>query len=204
MTVDEHTGVHRYTFNHSEDARLSLDVTSAAGNNSCTDGFASFDEKTEILTGGAVLRAVFSERYDGLPVYFAAKANKEIKSCTITGDETNLIADLNFGSLENESVELKVGISFVSVENAVLNLNEETKYLDFDKVREKTLANWEKHLSQIKIESTDTEIKKNFYTSLYHTMIMPTNFTDLNGEYLGFDKQVHTAEGYTYRSDMSL
>ncbi len=204
MTADEHTGVHRYTFNHSKDARLSLDVTSAAGNNSCTDGFASFDEETGILTGGAVLRAVFSERYDGLPVYFAAKADKEIKSCIITGDETNLIADLNFDSLENDSVELKVGISFVSVENAMLNLQEETKGLDFDGVREKTLKNWEKHLSAIKIESTDTEIKKNFYTALYHTMIMPTNFTDLNGEYLGFDKKIHTADGYTYRSDMSL
>ena len=204
MTSDEHTGVHRYTFNHSKDARLSFDVTSAAGNNSCTGGFASFDEKSGILTGGAVLWAVFSERYEGLPVYFAAKANKEIKSCTITGDETNLIADLNFGSLKNESVELKVGISFVSVENAMLNLEEETKGLDFDKVREKTLANWEKHLSAIKITSEDEEIKKNFYTALYHTMIMPTNFTDLNGEYLGFDKKAHTAEGYTYRTDMSL
>ena len=204
MTADEHTGVHRYTFNHSKDARLSLDVTSAAGNNGCTDGFASFDEKTGLLTGGAVLRAVFSERYDGLPVYFAAKADKEIKACTISGDDTNLIADMNFGSLENESVELKVGISFVSVENAILNLEEETKGLDFDGVREKTLENWENHLSSIKIESEDEEIKKNFYTSLYHTMIMPTNYTDLNGEYLGFDKEVHKAEGYTYRSDMSL
>ena len=204
MTADEHTGVHRYTFNHSKDARLSLDVTSAAGDNGCTDGFASFDEKTGVLTGGAVLRAVFSERYDGLPVYFAAKANKEIKSCKITGDETNLVADLNFGSLENESVELKVAVSFVSEENAMFNLENETKDLDFDKVREKTLAKWENHLSKIKIESTDEEIKKIFYTSLYHTMIMPTNFTDLNGEYLGFDKKVHTAEGYTYRSDMSL
>ncbi len=204
MTADEHTGVHRYTFNHSKDARLSLDVTSAAGDNGCTDGFAEFDEKTGILTGGAVLRAVFSERYDGLPVYFAAKANKEVKKCEITGDKTNLIADLNFGSLENESVELKVAISFVSVENAMFNLENETKDLDFDKVREKTLAKWENHLSKIKIESTDEEIKKIFYTSLYHTMIMPTNFTDLNGEYLGFDKKVHTAEGYTYRSDMSL
>lgn len=204
MTADEHTGVHRYTFNHSKNARLSLDVTSAAGDNGCTNGFASFDEKTGVLTGGAVLRAVFSERYDGLPVYFAAKANKEIKSCKITGDETNLVADLNFGSLENESVELKVAISFVSVENAKFNLENETKDLDFDKVREKTLKNWENHLSKIKIESTDEEIKKIFYTSLYHTMIMPTNFTDLNGEYLGFDKKVHTADGYTYRSDMSL
>ena len=204
MTADEHTGVHRYTFNHSKDARLSLDVTSAAGNNSCTDGFADFNEKTGILTGGAVLRAVFSERYDGLPIYFAAKANKEIKKCEITGDKTNLIADLNFGSLENESVELKVAVSFVSEENAMFNLENETKDLDFDKVREKTLKNWENHLSKIKIESTDEEIKKIFYTSLYHTMIMPTNFTDLNGEYLGFDKKVHIADGFTYRTDMSL
>ena len=173
MTADEHTGVHRYTFNHSKDARLSLDVTSAAGDNGCTNGFASFDKETGILTGGAVLRAVFSDRYDGLPVYFAAKANKDIKSCEITGDETNLIADINFGSLENESVELKVAISFVSVENAKYNLENETKDLDFDKVREKTLENWENHLSNIKIESTDTEIKRIFYTALYHTMIMP-------------------------------
>ena len=204
MTADQHTGVHRYTFNHSKDARLSLDVTSAAGDNGCTEGFASFDEETGILTGGAVLRAVFSERYDGLPVYFAAKANKDIKSCTISGDAENLVADINFGSSENESIELKVGISFVSVENAMLNLQEETADLDFDGVRKKTLDNWENHLSAIEIESTDVEIKKNFYTALYHTMIMPTNFTDLNGEYLGFDKAVHVAEGYTYRSDMSL
>lgn len=204
MTADQHTGVHRYTFNNSKDARLSLDVTSAAGDNGCTDGFASFDEDTGLLTGGAVLRAVFSERYDGLPVYFAARADKKIKCCSISGDESNLIADINFGSLENESVELKVAISFVSVENAKLNLEEETKGLNFDGVHKKTLADWEKHLSSIKFESTDTEIKKTFYTALYHTMIMPTNYTDLNGEYLGFDKKTHTAEGYTYRSDMSL
>ena len=204
MTADEHTGVHRYTFNHSENARLSLDVTSAAMNRRCKGGFASFNEETEILTGGAILNAVFSGRYNGLPVYFAAKANKKIKSCTISGDESNLVADMNFGSLENESVELKVGISFVSVENAMLNLQEETKELDFDGVREKSVASWEKKLSKIKIKSGDEAIKKNFYTALYHTMIMPTNFTDLNGEYLGFDKTVHTATGYTYRSDMSL
>ncbi|MBR5441739.1 MAG: GH92 family glycosyl hydrolase [Clostridia bacterium] len=204
MTADQHTGVHRYTFNHSENARLSLDVTSAAGDNRCTDGFASFDEEAGLLTGGAVLRAVFSDRYDGLPVYFAARADKKIKSCTITGDDTNLIADISFGSLQNESVELKVAISFVSVENALLNLEEETKDLDFDGVHKKTLADWEKHLSSIKIKSADEDIKKAFYTALYHTMIMPTNYTDLNGEYLGFDKKTHTAEGYTYRSDMSL
>ncbi len=204
MTATEHTGVHRYTFNHSKDARLSLDVTSAFNNRYSEKGFAEYDEETGILTGGAELHAAFSDRYDGLPCYFALKADKEIKSCTISGDETNLIADINFGDLKDESVEIKVGISFVSVENALLNLETETEGLDFDGVRQKTVDSWENHLSLIDIESTDEDIKTTFYTNLYHTMVMPTNFTDVNGEYLGFDKQVHTAEGYTYRTDLSL
>ena len=204
MTADQHTGVHRYTFNHSEDARLSLDVTSAFNNRHANKGFAEYNAETGIITGGAELHAAFSDRYDGLPCYFALEADKEIKECKITGDENDLKVDINFGSLKNESVEVKVGISFVSVENALENLQKETEGLDFDGVQQKTVDEWDKHLSQVKIESADEEIKKTFYTALYHTMIMPTNFTDLNGEYLGFDKQVHTADGYTYRSDMSL
>lgn len=204
MTADEHTGVHRYTFNHSKDARLSLDVTSAAANNSCDSGFAEYDEETGIITGGAVVYAQFSGRYDGLPCYFALKADKEIKECKIEGSETDLTVDINFGNLENESVEVKVGISFVSAENALLNLEEETGNLDFDGVVAKTVNNWESHLLKIDANSTDADVMTTFYTALYHTMIMPTDFTDVNGEYLGFDKETHTADGYTYRSDMSL
>ncbi len=204
MTADQHTGVHRYTFNHSKDARLSLDVTSAMNNRHSEKGFAEYDEETGIITGGAELHAAFSDRYDGLPCYFALKADKEIKECKIVGDENDLKVDINFGDMKDESIEIKVGISFVSAENALLNLETETKDLDFDGVRQKTVDSWEEHLSKIKVTSTDEDIKTIFYTSLYHTMIMPTNFTDVNGEYLGFDKQVHTADGYTYRSDMSL
>ncbi|MBO5858602.1 MAG: glycoside hydrolase family 92 protein, partial [Clostridia bacterium] len=112
--------------------------------------------------------------------------------------------DLNFGSLNNDNVEIKVGISYVSEENALLNLEAEAGQLDFDGVRENAAADWEESLSVIKISSDDDEIMTTFYTALYHSMIMPTNFTDVNGEYLGFDKQVHVAEGYTYRTDMSL
>ncbi len=204
MTADQHTGVHRYTFNHSKDARLSLDVTSAFNNRHANKGFAEYDEETGIIMGGAELHAAFSDRYQGLPCYFALKADKEIKNCTITGDENDLKVDINFGDIKDTPVEVKVGISFVSKENALENLEEETKGLDFDSVRQKTVDDWDKHLSLIKMDSADKDIKTTFYTGLYHTMIMPTNFTDVNGEYLGFDKQVHSAEDYTYRSDMSL
>ena len=204
LTADEHTGVHRYTFGSSKDARLSLDVSSYAGNSRVKNSFAEYDAETGLITGGCLLFAQFSGRYDGLPVYFAAKADKEIKECKITGDETDLKVDLNFGNIQNDAVELQVGISFVSTENALLNLEAETGGLTFDEVRANAFADWEKELSLIKIETPDEDIKTIFYTSLYHTMIMPSNVTDVNGEYLGFDKEVHTAEGYTYRSDMSL
>ncbi len=204
MTSTVHTGIHRYTFKDSDDARLYIDVTSASANRVSTNGHAEYDEETGLITGGCLLSGAFASRYDGLPVYFAAVTDKPVVSCEIISDENGCGIDLNFGSLNGESVEMKVGISFVSTENAKLNLETETDGLDFDAVREKAVEDWEERLSVIKIGTDDEEIKKIFYTALYHTMIMPTNFTDVNGEYLGFDKQTHVADGYTYRSDMSL
>ena len=204
LTADEHTGVHRYTFNDSDDARLYIDVTSASANKKSKDGKVTYDEETGVISGSCIIDGQFSGRFDGLPAYFAAVADKPIVSYEITEGDADCGIDLNFGSLKNESVELKLGISFVSVENAMLNLKAETDGLDFDAVRKNAAADWEERLSSVKIETEDNEIKKVFYTALYHAMIMPSDFTDANGEYLGFDKQVGVAEGYTYRTDMSL
>ncbi len=204
LTATNHAGVHRYTFNQSDDARLFIDITSTAGNYPAEKGFVDYDEETGMLTGGCEIHAAFSDRYEGLPVYFAAKADKEIVSYEITGDESDLGIDINFGDIKGESVELKLAVSFVSVENAKLNLDAETDGLGFDDVRIKAVETWDDKLSVIRINSSDEEIMKVFYTALYHSMIMPTDFTDVNGEYLGFDKQVHIADGYTYRTDMSL
>ena len=204
LTATAHTGVHRYTFGSSKDARLSIDVSSFAGNSRVEKSFAEYDEETGLITGGTVLHAQFSGRYDGLPIYFAAKVNKDIKEVKIKGDETDLKVDVNFGDIKDSAVELRLGISFVSVENALLNLETEVGEKTFDDVRAEAQAQWEDELSLIKIDSADKDIKTIFYTSLYRTMIMPSDITDANGEYLGFDKQVHVADGYTYRSDMSL
>lgn len=202
MTAAVHTGVHRYSFFSSQDAHLYIDASSAAGNRTSKDAYAKYDEESGIISGGCLLMGNFAGRFDGLPAYFAAVASKPVVSYEITDGGI----DLNFGSLNNDCVEIRIGISFVSEENAMLNLKAETENLtlDFDDVRENAAAEWEKALSVIKIDSDDKEIKTNFYTALYHSMIMPTDFTDVNGEYLGFDKQVHVAEGYTYRTDMSL
>ncbi|MBQ8575907.1 MAG: GH92 family glycosyl hydrolase [Clostridia bacterium] len=204
LTADTHTGVHRYTFNNSKDARLYLDVTSVVAGRWSSGGFVDYDEDTGLITGGCTIHGAFSDRYDGLPVYFAATADRPVKSYEISGDESDLGIDLNFGEMKNESIELKLAVSFVSVENAKLNLEAETDGLTFDDVRNNAVADWEERLSSIRINSTDDEIMTVFYTALYHSMIMPTDFTDVNGEYLGFDKETHVADGYTYRTDMSL
>ena len=204
MTATAHAGVHRYTFGTIKNARLSIDVSSYAGNSKVEDSYAEYDAETGIITGGCNLFAQFSGRYDGLPVYFAAKTSKAAEKVEIKGGSDDLKVDINFGSIKNEAVELYVGISFVSAENALLNLEEEVGSKTFDDVRNEAQAQWEDELSLIRIESADEEIKTIFYSSLYHTMIMPSDATDVNGEYLGFDKEVHTADGYTYRTDMSL
>ncbi len=201
MTADIHTGVHRYSFFTANDAHLYIDSASAAGNRTSSNAYAKYDEESGIITGGCLLNGNFASRFECLPAYFAAVASKPVKAYEITDGGI----DLNFGNLNNGNVEIKIGISYVSEENALLNLKAETENLtlSFDDVRKNAAADWEESLSVIKIDGND-EIKTNFYTALYHSMIMPTNFTDVNGEYLGFDKQVHVAEGYTYRTDMSL
>lgn len=199
MTADIHTGVHRYSFYTTDDAHLYIDATSAAGNRTSANAYTKYDEESGIITGGCLLWGNFAGRYDGLPAYFAAKTSKSVESYEITDSGI----DLNFGNLNNSNVEIKVGISYVSEENALLNLEAEAGNLDFDGVRKNAAADWEEALSVIKVDGND-DIKTNFYTALYHSMIMPTNFTDVNGEYLGFDKQVHVADGFTYRTDMSL
>ncbi len=204
LTSDVHTGIHRYTFNNSSDARLFIDVTSTAGNYGANSGFADVDKENGIITGGCVINAAFSSRYDGLPVYFAAVTDKEIKSYSVTGNESDLGVNLNFGNLNGESIEMKLAISFISTDNAMENLVAETDGLSFDDVKLNALNEWEDRLSVIDIETDDEDIKTVFYTALYHSMIMPTNFTDVSGEYLGFDKNVYMADGFTYRSDMSL
>ena len=200
MTATEHTGYQRYTFNTSRDAKLYIDASSTLSDCTTENAVISVNEDERTVTGEVTVNGGFSGRFDGLKVYYYAEFDKPLKSFEMNGESG---VSLNFGNIKNSPVTLRAGISFVSAENAKGNLYAEAEEKDFDAVRKDADSLWNKELSKIKI-SADNEIKENFYTALYHTMIMPTDFTDYNGEYVGFDKKVHTADGYTYRTDMSL
>jgi len=113
-----------------------------------------------------------------------------------------------------KALHLKVGISFVSVANAEMNLEKEIPGWDFDKVRSEAYAAWNEKLAHIVVSGGDDERRKSFYTALYHAFLHPSIFNDVNGEYLGFDGKIHNSHGRTqyanysgwdiYRSEVQL
>ena len=122
---------------------------------------------------------------------------------TASGDDVGV--DLTFAQGDARStVELKLAISFVSLKNARENLESEAGADNFDQVLAKARQSWEETLSRVRIAGGSDKQQAIFYTALYHSFIMPTAFNDVNGEYPGFDGQVHQASGFTYFTDMSL
>lgn len=91
-----------------------------------------------------------------------------------------------------EQVLMKVAISYVSIEGARKNLAAELPGWDFDKVRADAKAAWNKELSKIEVSGGTDDQTTTFYTALYHTMIQPNIFNDVDGNYLGMDKKVHS------------
>ena len=115
----------------------------------------------------------------------------------------NIKAILNFETKQNEKVLIKVGISAVSIENALRNLSNEIPDWDFDEVLAKTQAEWRSKLSTIAVSAPE-ETKNIFYTAFYHSLLAPCLYNDVNGEYLGSDKKVHTTQDFSNYTVMSL
>ena len=105
----------------------------------------------------------------------------------------------NFETKENEQILFKSGISFVSIEGARKNLEQEIADWNFDVVKEATKKQWNDMLATIRVKGGTEEQKRIFYTALYHTMIDPRNFTDVDGHYIGGDGKIHTSIGFTKR-----
>lgn len=99
----------------------------------------------------------------------------------VVGDSIGGYFSYDFDS--PQQVEMYVGISYVSIENARENLEKETENTDFDAIYAETKKAWNNKLSRIEVEGNDKDDKINFYTALYHTQIHPNILNDVNGEY---------------------
>ena len=113
-------------------------------------------------------------------------------------------AALKFNNPNNEPIIIKIGISPVDEAGAKRNLETEIGDKTFEQVKQEAQAIWESQLEKIVIESENTDYKTNFYTALYHTMIAPNIYQDVDGRYRGMDLEIHQTDDFDYYTVFSL
>lgn len=198
FTVTERAGLHRYSFPEGGENNLIINL-----------GFAiNWDKpyKTELnavdsllVTGSRLSHGWAADQH----VYFAARFSKPMSDIKVgkVGGEGRTVGVLKFS---DKQVMVKVGISSVSIENAIANLDASLAGWDFEATQLAASDAWEKELSKIKIQSNDSVQKTIFYTSLYHTMVAPALFSDSNGEFKGTKGDAQKADGYNRYTVFSL
>ena len=162
------------------------------------------------------------------PIYFVMKVNKQPASCglwkkqrpmvgaeadwdpdqgryklytkygkDLAGDDIGVF--MNFATKQGETVEVQMGVSFVSIENARQNMEAELKGKDFEKVRAEASSKWADALGRILVEGGTKDQKTVFYTALYHMLIHPNLLNDVNGQYPALETdKILTTKGQRY------
>lgn len=210
MTATNRVGLHRYTFPASENAAVVFDLQ----NGGC------WDKATETFIEACGDKALRGYRYSrgwarDQRIYFYAEFSKPFGDLHIhSEDYMPLFAKADFGATEGEQVMLKVALSPVSMEGAQKNLQAELPDWNFEAVAAEADRLWNEELAKIKVQTADKEAQKVFYTALFHAMIAPATFCDVDGGYRGADGQIYSDPGYgtyttfslwdTYRAAMPL
>jgi predicted alpha-1,2-mannosidase len=217
LTAGERAGILRFTFPASDGASIMTDLSHVIGSWNVAESRVRIEDGSTI-TGFHLINGWAKERY----LYFAARYSRPFDDTEIikagkpviyntyrfrshleaAGTNLQFFAKFNKTS-PGEVIEVKVAVSAVSAANALQNLDAEIPDWDFDKVESATKTKWDEVLSKIQIEGSE-EQKETFYTSIYHASLAPNLYEDADGEYRGFDQNIHKAEGFTEYSVFSL
>jgi predicted alpha-1,2-mannosidase len=194
LTATERTGLHRYRYTAGRPARLILDLA----------------HRDRVLDSR--IRVVNDHEIEGMrrstgwardqQVYFVARFSRPIEKAELALDGVvvpgadalrgaDVRARFDFGA--GGELLLRVGISAVDIEGARSNLNEEQAERAFADVRAAATASWEAALGRIDVEGAGAAEREVFYTALYHAMIAPNAWSDVDGRYRGMDGEVHDA-----------
>ncbi|MGY5747378.1 GH92 family glycosyl hydrolase [Vibrio antiquarius] len=208
LSATKRVGLHKYTFADGADRNVKFDLGHTLMNNngkSLKNKVEVVDEYT--IRGRKTSTGWFQgQDHQGQDIFFYAKFNQPIAKALLgeqdleptremrngavySGDD--LTAYLNFGTGE-DPIEIRVGISPVNWQGAQKNLEAEAPSFDLAKVKEDAEYAWAEKLAKIKVEGgTDAE-KTNFYTGMYHMMIAPIEFYDVDGQYVDMLGTVRT------------
>ncbi len=210
LTADLRTAFHRYTFNDGDDQSLILDLGYTVNWDKTVDSKITIEDKYTVSgfrhsTGWAKNQKVyyvlqFSKSINGYDLY---KGNTKVeKSNTVRDTATSV--QLFFNEVIKNQLEVKVGISSVSVENAKKNISEHKNNFEFDSVKKRSETSWENVLSRITVDTEVDSLKTIFYTALYHSQIAPVTYSDNNGAFRKENDSILYANDYTAYSTLSL
>lgn len=219
LTVTPRVGVHRYSFPKSNNANIIIDLTHR---DEVIDSAITFVGDREI-EGFRRSKAWAKDQ----SVYFVARFSKPFQSCGIsnagrssrrdTPSDTDksgfsgfhasgkdIKAFATFKTYSGESIVVKVGISAVSSGGARKNLDVEAAGKHFFKIKQQARETWKRALSKITVKNGSDAQKRIFYSALYHALLNPNLFTDIDCRFRGRDLNIHRADGCDYYTVFSL
>lgn len=222
LTATPRVGIHKYTFPNGENGHLILDLVHSIYN---YDGKVLWStmrvENDTLVTGYRITNGWARTNY----TYFAISFSQPIVDYGYTDKEKvvyngfwrrfqleknfpeingrKIVAYLNFNTAKDSELTVKVALSPVSMDGALKNLRAEASGRDFNQIAEAVRTDWNDELKRFEIQGTNDQ-KTMFYTSLYHTMINPSVYMDVDGQYRGLDHNIHKADGFTNYTIFSL
>jgi predicted alpha-1,2-mannosidase len=208
LTATRRAGMHRYTFPEAPKATLIVDVGHELGREHPGESLVRIVADDEVEG---------YKQLDGTRVYFSARLSRpaDYYGTFDAGYRTpesrqrvypykdeergqNVGAFLDYRTGAGESIQVKVGLSYVGLEGARANLEAEIPGWDFDAVRARARAAWSEWLDRVRIRDPSEEHKTIFYTALYHTLLAQYISQDVDSRYFGMDGEVHVAEGFDF------
>ena len=199
LTVSKRSGIHKYTFQKDSKQIVILDL----------------EHRDEVI--GSELNIINGKRIYGHRnskawaenqklFYFIefSKAFDKVVYLNNKSEGQNVKAAFIFNNKNDNTIKVKIGISSVDYSGAEKNLLNEIGNKTFEQIKTEAQNTWEKQLEKIVIETPNQDYKTNFYTSLYHTMIAPNLYQDIDGRYRGMDLKIHQTKDFEYYTVFSL
>ena len=212
LTATKRVGFHKYTFPKSETPQILIDMYHGISwNDTPLDDVFLKQENDSVISGYRHSTGWAEDQH----VYFSAVFSKPILRFEQheefeTTNPQKVLSKKLFGKAyfapmeEGEEIFVKVALSPVSVENAKMNLRAELPGWDFEQTIADADKAWNEQLNKVIIKADDKSVLTTFYTALYHTMVAPSVFADVNGDYWGTDKKVHTGNDFINHTTLSL
>ncbi|MEG0807294.1 MAG: GH92 family glycosyl hydrolase [Alistipes sp.] len=213
LTSTERVGLHQYTFPQSDEAAVVIDLENGTCWDAPTEGYL------EVINSHTVCGYRNSKGWaNDQRIFFVAEFSKPFSKFELFAPDSltngacavkqlkgeRIYGKALFETTEGETISVKVALSPVSVANAKLNMQSELPAWDFEATAEQANAKWNAALSKARIQTPDEQVKRIFYTALYHTQIAPSLFCDVNGDYRGADGKMHTNDGFVNYTTFSL